>query len=193
MLLIVGLGNPGPQYSATRHNIGRMVVERFASRQKIALSLESQAYQGVGTIGAHQVRLVLPQCWMNQTGVVIDDLLRRLNISLSDFIVVYDDMDLNFGSLRIRTRGGAGGHNGLRSILSYLEADQFSRLKVGIGHPPLGMPTADYVLSPFFASEISTLEEVLSRAVEALEVWILEGPTAAMNRFNAQPKPEKDS
>ena len=193
MLLIIGLGNPGPQYSATRHNIGRMVVERLAARQNIFLSLEPQAYQGVGMIGPHQVRLVLPQSWMNQTGVVVDDLLRQLNISLSDLIVVYDDMDLGFGSLRIRTRGGAGGHNGLRSILSYVETDQFSRLKVGIGHPPLGVPTADYVLSPFFASEVSSLECVLDRAVEALEVWILEGPAVAMNRFNAQPKPEKDT
>ncbi|WP_454064356.1 aminoacyl-tRNA hydrolase [Candidatus Nitrospira salsa] len=193
MLCIIGLGNPGAQYSATRHNVGRMVVERFGEKRHIPFRQGTQALQGVGAIDSHDIKLVLPQTWMNQTGVVIEDLFLRDEVSSRDLVVVYDDLDLSFGTLRIKTRGGAGGHNGIRSILSYSKSDQFSRLKVGIGHPPSDTNVADYVLSPFSSSEVASLEAVLSRAVDALEVLVLNGPEAAMNQFNIQQKPEAEA
>ena len=192
MLFIIGLGNPGDQYSGTRHNIGRMVVERLGIKGDVSFSLVNQAYQGVGLIGARQVQLVLPQSWMNQTGVVVADLVRRFEISLSDLIVVYDDLDLGFGTLRIKTQGGAGGHNGIRSILSNLVSDQFCRLKVGIGHPLPGMDTADYVLSRFSPTEAASLDALLFRAVDALETLVIHGSAAAMNQFNVHQKSEEN-
>ncbi len=193
MLCIVGLGNPGSQYSMTRHNIGRMVVERFGRIQSIIFDQDPQAFLGAGTIGTQKVRLVLPQTWMNQTGVVVNDLLHRFAIPSQDLIIVYDDLDLNFGVSRIKTRGGAGGHNGVRSILACINTDQFCRLKIGIGHPPPGIDMADYVLSPFSPSEYSSLERVLSHSVDALETLVLDGAAVAMNRFNARPRPETEA
>ncbi|WP_447970484.1 aminoacyl-tRNA hydrolase [Nitrospira sp. M1] len=190
MLCIIGLGNPGVQYSATRHNVGRMVVERFGQKQHISFTQGTNAIQGSGVINARQVQLVLPQTWMNRAGVVVEDLLRCGEVSVSDLVVVYDDLDLNFGTLRIKTRGGAGGHNGIRSILASSKSDQFCRLKVGIGHPLPGLDVAEYVLSPFSSSEVISLDAVLSRAVDALEVLISNGPEAAMNQFNVQQTPE---
>ncbi|MGB0909431.1 MAG: aminoacyl-tRNA hydrolase [Nitrospirales bacterium] len=190
MFFIVGLGNPGDQYSATRHNIGRRVVEQFGLKQKTKFSQGTQAYEGIGSIRHKHFRLVLPQTWMNQSGIVIDDLTRRSQMSPNELIVVYDDLDLDFGSLRIKTQGGSGGHNGIRSVLTYLETDQFCRLKVGIGHPPPVIDVADYVLSPFSSSESSLLDGIYSRAVNALESLILDGANVAMNQFNRQVKPE---
>ncbi len=186
--MIVGLGNPGGQYSGTRHNIGEMVVERLGEKLRVSFFHEYQSYQAVGSIGSQSVQLVRPQTWMNQSGTVLDDFVKRLGISPSDLIVVYDDMDLNFGVLRIKTRGGAGGHNGIRSILSHLATDQFCRLKIGIGHPPPGTDTADYVLSPFSTIEASELNNVIGHAVEAIEAIALHGAALAMNQFNTQPK-----
>ncbi|GJL53735.1 MAG: peptidyl-tRNA hydrolase [Nitrospirales bacterium] len=190
MRCIIGLGNPGEHYSATRHNVGRMVVERFGKTQQITFRQGPHALHGSGAINAHRIQLVLPQTWMNQTGVVIDELLRCDEISVRDLIVVYDDLDLHFGTLRIKTRGGAGGHNGIRSILAASQSDQFCRLKIGIGHPGPGFDVAEYVLSPFSSSEVDSLDGVLSRAVDALEVMVLNGPEAAMNQFNVQQMPE---
>jgi len=170
-----------------------MVVERFGEKRHISFSHGTQALEGVGTINSHRVKLILPQTWMNQTGVVIEDLLLCEDVSIRDLVVVYDDLDLSFGTLRIKMRGGAGGHNGIRSILSHSKSDQFSRLKVGIGHPLSDIDVADYVLSPFSSSEVASLDVVLSRAVDALEVLILSGPEAAMNQFNVQQKPEAEA
>ena len=176
------------QYSRTRHNIGQMVVERLGEKLHVSFFHENQSYQAVGSIGHQAVQLVLPQTWMNQSGMALDDFVRRLGVAPSDLIVVYDDMDLRFGVLRIKTRGCARGHPGIRSILSHLATDQFCRLKIGIGHPPLGTDTADYVLSPFSTTEVSELNNIISRAIEAIEAIVFHGPAIAMNEFNSQPK-----
>ncbi len=167
------------------------MVERLGVRANISFSQDSKAFHGVGAVGDQQVQLVLPQTWMNQSGVVVNDIVHRFEVPASNLIIVYDDLDLNFGNLRIKTQGGAGGHNGVRSILSNLTTDQFCRLKIGIGHPPPGIEIADYVLSHFSSDEVSYLEKVLLRAVDALESIVLHGPSVAMNKYNAQFEPEE--
>jgi len=196
--LIVGLGNPGDRYARTRHNVGYRVLERAAARWAIPLKPAQVARQGRGVIGPPDkpiaVTLALPLTWMNQTGPAVKDLLDSLGLSpeqLSDhLIVVHDDLDLPLGRLRIKRRGGPGGHNGLLSIMTSLDRDEFCRLKLGIGRPPQGEDAAEYVLAPFTAEETSQVETMLDQAVLALECLLSDGIAAAMNRFNVKDKQE---
>ena len=185
MRLIVGLGNPGRAYAATRHNVGVVVLERAAARWAIALNDHGPAHWGRGRVEGIEVALARPLAWMNQNGQVVADLLHDLEVALPDLLVIHDDVDLPVGRLRIKREGGAGGHNGIRSIQAALERSDFCRLKVGVGRPTPGLETADYVLSPFGPDERPLIQESVERAVVALEYWIREGVEAAMNRFNA--------
>ncbi|UCE63112.1 MAG: aminoacyl-tRNA hydrolase [Nitrospirota bacterium] len=184
MQLIIGLGNPGEDYAATRHNIGRMVVLQAAVRWRIPLHHSRLAHQGTGHLASHPLLVALPHSWMNQSGVFVRDLLSESAIGVENLVVVHDDLDLDFGTLRIRLKGGAGGHNGIHSLIFSLETEQFCRLKVGIGRPPAGQDPAEYVLSPFSVEESHQMGSLLARAVEALESLIVEGAPKAMNRFN---------
>ena len=181
--MVVGLGNPGENYKRTRHNLGWMVLEHAASRWEILLTPQGQALQGQGVGGGCPVLLVLPLIWMNQTGQVISSLLQAHNLTSSDLILVYDDLDLPLGSLKIKIRGGAGGHNGLRSVLSWLGTEDFCRLKLGIGRPSEHEDPANYVLSSFLPKECEQVDSVLPKAVDALESVIGQGISVAMNRF----------
>ena len=135
--------------------------------------------------------LALPLIWMNQTGEVVHSILHDRNLTSSDLILVYDDLDLPLGALKIKTRGGPGGHNGLRSVLSCLETEDFCRLKVGIGRPPDHKDAADYVLSPFSHDECGQVDAVLPKAVDVLGCMMSKGIPVAMNRFHAPPVPEE--
>jgi len=142
------------------------------------------AHQGTGHLDSHPLLVALPHSWMNQSGVFVRDLLSETELAVENLIVVHDDLDLDFGTIRIRLKGGAGGHNGIHSLIFSLETDGFCRLKVGIGRPPASQDSADYVLSPFSVEESQQMGSLLSRAVEALGSLIVEGAPTAMNRFN---------
>ena len=186
MRLIIGLGNPGEDYAATRHNIGRMVVTQSAHRWNISLHYSRLAHQGTGHLASHPLLLALPHSWMNQSGVYVRDFLSESGVGVENLIVVHDDLDLGFGTVRIRLKGGSGGHNGIHSLIYSLETERFCRVKVGIGRPPVGQDPVQYVLSTFSFEESREMGPVLSRAVDALESLTLEGASTAMNRFNTR-------
>lgn len=188
MRLIVGLGNPGERYALTRHNIGVRVLELAAARWSVSLGPAGRARWGKGRIGSVEVGLSAPLAWMNETGLPVKALLEHLTLSPGDLIVIHDDLDLEVGRLRIKRNGGSGGHNGLLSILTALETDEFCRLKIGIGRPAPGEDPAEYVLSPFLPEQTPRIEETRERAVAALECLVVEGVEAAMNRFNVRDK-----
>jgi len=166
-----------------------MVLEQAADRWGIALAQHGQAVQGRGEVGGQRVLLVLPLTWMNQTGIVVRAVLQELSSAPPDLIVVHDDLDLPLGVIKIKTRGGAGGHNGLRSVLSCLGTEEFSRVKVGIGRPSENEDLAKFVLSPFPPVEWDQVVLTLPKAVDVLECLICEGVAVAMNRFHVRSSP----
>lgn len=185
MILVAGLGNPGPRYAGTRHNIGFLVVERLAARHGIRLKTRShQGLFGVGRIDGREVALLLPQTFMNLSGASVGSAYRSLGLHPGDLIVVHDDIDLPFGTLRIKVGGGHGGHNGLRSLCSVLPDPGFVRLRVGVGRPPEGGDAAAHVLGGFNAAERSKLDDFVEYAAEALLAILDGGPVAAMNAYN---------
>jgi len=185
MKLVAGLGNPGERYAATRHNVGFMVVQRLAAAHGVAL--KKKIYQGLcggGRVAGVEATLLLPQTFMNLSGISVGSACKSLGIGPGDLIVVHDEIDLPFGALRLKVGGGHGGHNGLRSICSVLGSADFMRLRVGVGRPPQGSDVAGYVLNPFSARERSDLDQVLAAATEALQTLLSQGSAAAMNEFN---------
>ena len=186
MRLIVGLGNPGEHYARTRHNIGFRVVERAAARWSVPLKPAGSASRGTGRLGQTEVTLAKTLAWMNESGPAVKILCGELALAPDALIVVHDDLDLPLGRLRIKRHGGAGGHNGIHSIIAALETDAFSRVKLGIGRPVPDVDPAEYVLSPFHPEENAIVDQVLDQTVLALECLIVEGVEAAMNRFNKE-------
>lgn len=187
MWVIVGLGNPGVEYAQTRHNVGFMVVETVARRWGITLHGAGDALRvGTGRVASQPVMLVEPQTFMNDSG----DALSQLPIEPTDALaVVYDDLDLPAGQLRVRPRGGSGGHRGVASILDHRGAE-FARVRVGIGRPEPGLDAAAYVLAPLSAPDLSALLADAERAGDAVECLITDGVDAAMSRFNTRPVPD---
>ncbi|MCE5287090.1 MAG: aminoacyl-tRNA hydrolase [Pelosinus sp.] len=185
MKIIVGLGNPGQEYSATRHNVGFMAIEELAMRWNIetwrsrdeALVAE---YRG----GAEPVLLVKPQTYMNLSGTAVGALARWYKVKAEDIIVLFDDMDLPAGKLRLRMKGGSGGHRGIESLLVHLGQDSFSRIRIGIGRPPAGWEVPNFVLSRFTEEEAPIMVETIRRAAEAAEGIVELGINKAMNHFN---------
>jgi len=187
--LVVGLGNPGPEYADTRHNVGFRVVERLAERHGIGLRRERRfsGCFGDGIANGVAVGLLEPHTWMNLSGKAVVAAVDGLPIGdlASDLVVVYDDLDLPFGRLRVRPGGGAGGHNGLADIQERLGRNDFPRLRFGIGRPPPGEDPVEYVLAPFGAEQRAALDARIALAAEAIEAILGEGVAIAMNRFNA--------
>jgi PTH1 family peptidyl-tRNA hydrolase len=185
-VLVVGLGNPGVEYSAHRHNIGFRVVERLGDAHGLSFSRQKNAKARVarGQIGDRQVILAKPQTYMNMSGTAASRLRRAFEIEPELILVVYDDLDLPLGRLRLRPEGGSGGHKGMRSIIQSLGTQAFPRLRVGIGRPPGYLDPADYVLQAFTQDEECALEGVLEATSAAIECWITDGITVAMDRFN---------
>ena len=193
MKLVVGLGNPGPEYADTRHNVGFRIVERLAERHGIALRRERRFHGlfGDGVVGSVATGLLEPQTFMNLSGRAVVAAVDALPLGdlASDLVVVYDDLDLPFGRLRVRPGGGAGGHNGLGDIQERLGRNDFARLRFGIGRPPPGEDPVEYVLAPFDAAQRAALDACLALAADAVEAMLAEGVATAMNRFNAS-RPE---
>jgi PTH1 family peptidyl-tRNA hydrolase len=182
--LIAGLGNPGREHAGQRHNIGFMVLDRLAASHDIALSrVQERAIVGTGQIAGQQVVLMKPQTYMNRSGAAIGVLARYYKIPTSQVLVVYDELDLPFGTLRLREKGGAGGHNGMRSIIQQL-GEEFPRLRMGIGRPPGQMPAAAYVLQDFGEKERPIAEEMIAAAMTAIETFLRDGINLAMSRHN---------
>jgi PTH1 family peptidyl-tRNA hydrolase len=190
--IIVGLGNPGVHYRRNKHNVGFQVVDRLAEANHIFVCTKRlQTHYGTGQIESQEVVLAKPMTFMNRSGEAVKRLADFFQIELEDLIVIHDDLDLPFGKLRFKRRGGDGGHQGVRSIIESMEGNNFLRLKVGIGRPPKGIDPAEYVLGDFDQGEQPRLNEILTHAAEALKVMLLEGLQAAMNRFQRKSK-EKD-
>lgn len=191
--LIVGLGNPGSEYANHRHNIGFRVVDSLATTHDLRFVRHkgSKAHVAEGRIGERPVCLAKPQTFMNLSGQAVGRLSRSYEIPPAQILVVYDDLDLPLGRLRLRPEGGSGGHKGIRSIIDTMGTQAFPRLRVGIDRPPGRMDPADYVLQPFSAVEESLVTEAIERAVSAIECWLAEGIIPAMDQFN-QPPAEGD-
>lgn len=184
MKLIVGLGNPGAHFKESRHNIGFLVLDQLAKTHHISISTKRfNALYGRGAIQTQRVILFKPMTFMNRSGEAVKKALHFFQLGLENLIVIHDDLDLPFGSLRFKTKGGDGGHLGIRSTVESLGANTFVRLRLGIGRPPEGTEPADYVLGSFDRPEEIPLNTTLDMAAEALQVMLLEGVQKAMNRF----------
>ncbi len=186
MKWIVGLGNPGKQYAATRHNIGFKALDRFAEKLNIAID-QKQCHALIGTGHALNQKIILikPMTYMNLSGEAVRAYMDFYKVSLEDMIVLYDDLDTDFGAIRLRYKGSAGGHNGIKSIIQHTGTQSFNRVRLGISRPPQGGDEiTDYVLSTFNKSEIHTLDQVLEQTSDAL-IYALEHPfEKVMAKFN---------
>lgn len=185
MKLLVGLGNPGEKYQMTRHNVGFMLAEEMAGR--FGISLKKKGYQGlygVGRVASQETTLLLPQTFMNLSGVSVKAAYQSLGVSPGDLIVAHDDLDMPFGALRIRPEGGHGGHNGIRSICSVIGTGEFVRIKIGIGRPEQGDVTG-HVLGRFSTDERAVLPTLLERIGDATEEIVRNGVKSAMNLYNS--------
>lgn len=185
MKLIAGLGNPTPQYEGTRHNVGFEVLDRMAEQYRIPLdTAKHKGFYGKGRVEGQQVILLKPMTYMNLSGESVAEAARYFKIAPEDVIVVYDDINLDVGRLRIRPKGSAGGHNGMKNIIAHLGTDVFPRIRVGVGMKPPRMDLAAYVLSRFSAEEQAAMEAAYDRACQAA-VLLLQGQMGqAMNTYN---------
>lgn len=197
MKVIVGLGNPGPQYAETRHNIGFLLVDILAEAYNLQFRAKFQGLWAAGNVQGEQALFLKPTTFMNLSGRSVRALTDFYKIRGDDLLVVHDDIDLPLGKIRFRARGSAGGHNGIKSILAELGTDKFWRLKLGVGHPAQsadvevggspykpGTTVIEHVLSPFAPDEIRPLEEMLERAEKAVDLWIKGETERAMNLYN---------
>jgi PTH1 family peptidyl-tRNA hydrolase len=185
MFLVAGLGNPGEEYASTPHNMGFLVVDRLAARHGIRLTRkECQALVGQGSIGGETVLLAKPQTFMNLSGVAVKPLLEKNEIPVSDLILVYDELDLPWGTLRVKPRGSAAGHNGIKDVIAKLGTQEFPRIRLGV-HPNHLLPSGkDYLLSRFTRQQNEGLDEFVDLAADATESIIAEGVEKSMTKFN---------
>ncbi len=188
MRLIVGLGNPGERYGNTPHNVGFWVCDRLCERT--GLEDETKKFQGLfrrGRIGGMDVGVLKPQTYMNLSGESVAEALRYLPVELPDLLVIYDEMDLPTGRLRLRAGGGHGGHNGMRSMIERLGSNSFARIRVGVGRPPGKKSATAHLLSKMSRQQREDLENAVETAADAALIFLEQGIQAAMNRFNAVP------
>jgi peptidyl-tRNA hydrolase, PTH1 family len=194
MRLIVGLGNPGIEYAWTPHNLGFLVVDKLAEQAGIRVTRpESKSYVGMGNIAGHEVVLAKPQTMMNLSGLAVRELLTRSECGPSDVIVICDDIALPWGMLRVRERGTAGGHNGLKSVISALGTKEFPRVRLGVQPEEFRGELKEYVLRQIRRDEEDLAAEEIEQGAEAVKVIVAEGIASAMNRFNRRvPPPGED-
>lgn len=190
MYLIAGLGNPGKQYERTRHNMGFDTIDELVDRHRIPGSgIQHKAMYGKGMIAGEKVILAKPLTYMNLSGDSIREFINYYKMDPeTELIVIYDDIDLEPGQIRIRKKGSAGGHNGMKSIISQIGTQNFYRIKVGVGAKPAGWDLADYVLGRFSTKEREEVDKAIEEAADAVEVILGEGIDAAMNKYNAKKK-----
>lgn len=185
MYLIIGLGNPGEEYENTRHNLGFKVIEELARRWEIsALKSKHHAFIGEANVGGHKVILVQPQTFMNNSGAAARGLLEWYKINPDHLTVIYDDVDLEVGQIRVREKGAAGGHHGMESVIASLGTSSFARVRIGIGRESLTADVTDYVLQKVPPSQREALDAAIITAADAAEEIIGSGLAAAMNKFN---------
>ncbi len=185
MFIIVGLGNPGDKYSTTKHNIGFITAEYLAKQNDIMINKKKcKALYGEGTIAGEKVVIAKPQTYMNLSGESVIELLNWYKAPISNLIVIYDDIDIDVGKIRIRPKGSSGTHNGMKSIIYLSKSDDFPRVRVGIGKPPEKMDLANYVLSKFSEQEKPLTRESIEKASMAIEEIIRNGINASMNKYN---------
>lgn len=183
--LVVGLGNPGPRYVHNRHNVGFQIVDLLAEQHDLTFtSTKHRALVAGGRIYDLRVMLAKPTTYMNASGEAVAALVRYYDVLLDRLLVVYDDLDLPLGKLRVRPHGGAGGHRGMRSIIQRLGTEEFARLRVGIDRPPGRMDPTDYVLQDFRTEEEETMAITRREAADAVEAWLRYDVETAMNRYN---------
>ena len=193
MKLIVGLGNPGIEYQFTPHNLGFLTIDRIANELGIEVrNRQCRALTARATIAGEPAVLAKPETYMNLSGLSVVELVAEHQVDVGrDLIVVYDELDLPLGTIRIRQRGSSAGHNGMESILGALGTDEFLRIRLGIAPSHKVADGVKYVLTPFRKAQEKVVDEVLDTAVLAVEVILKEGPAAAMNRFNRKSEPEE--
>jgi peptidyl-tRNA hydrolase, PTH1 family len=187
MYLIIGLGNPGNRYQHTRHNIGFMVLEKIAARWEVDLKQTSfDALWNRGKIGSINVLLGMPQTYMNLSGNAARKLLAYFKVDINNLIVIHDDLDLPFGTIRLKTGGGDAGHKGLKSIMTCLGSADFMRIRMGIGKPSGRQPVEDYVLQRFGQEEAAALEQIIQSASEAVAEIVTSGMQQAMAKYHTK-------
>ncbi|MCR5776696.1 MAG: aminoacyl-tRNA hydrolase [Lachnospiraceae bacterium] len=188
MFVIAGLGNPGPKYSGTRHNVGFDTIDILADKYGIAIDFEKhKAMCGKGVIEGNKVLLVKPLTFMNLSGEALQQIAAYYKIDPEEeLIVISDDIDLDPGRIRIRPKGSAGGHNGLKNIIALLGTDKFARVKIGVGSKPKGWDLADWVLGHFDSEDAAAVKESKQRAAEAVVTMMNEGVDSAMNMYNSR-------
>ncbi len=184
MKVVLGLGNPGREFASSRHNVGHWCIDLLARRQGLKLERRRLVAWARDTIGEMPVVLAKSRTFMNVTGQAAKYLVERLRVRPHDLIIIYDDMDLPVGALRLRPRGSSGGHKGLDSIIAYLGTQEFPRLRVGIGRPAGTAGPVGHVLGRFTRAEQEFIQDAVERAAQAVEVALVEGLEAAMNQFN---------
>ena len=191
MKLIVGLGNPGIEYQFTPHNLGFLAIDRIANNLGVEIrNRQCRALTARAVIAGQPVILAKPETFMNLSGLSVRELVAEYQVEVkSDLIVIYDELDLPLGAIRIRTRGSSAGHNGMESILGALGTDEFLRVRLGIAPDRKITDGVKFVLTPFRKAQLKVVDEVLDIAAEAVEVILKEGPAAAMNRFNRKNEP----
>lgn len=195
MWMIVGLGNPGEAYSKTRHNIGFLCVSHFGRRHGLPIQKEqAHALVGEGSVYGRKVVLVKPMTYMNRSGLAVAELCRRYQVDPSEqLLVVYDDMDLPFGKLRLRFQGSAGTHNGMKSLVAQLATQRFPRLRVGVGGKPVEQDACSYILGTFRPEEQAVLPALCSLVSDAIDTIVRDGIEVAMNRYNGLSIPPRSS
>ena len=188
MKLIVGLGNPTPKYEQTRHNVGFDVIDLFCHEIGVKPNFREEYHSLIlnGQLESQEIILAKPQTFMNSSGTAVSAIVSNYNIQLEDMIVIYDDLNLELGLIRIRRSGSAGGHKGVKSIIESLGSEAFPRIRIGIGQPPQGTEAIDFVLSKFSPEEREVIDEAEKLAIEAIKVIIFEGIENAMNKFNSR-------
>lgn len=185
MYMIVGLGNPEPEYSNTRHNMGFDVINKLANKDDISLNkTKYNAIYGTGIIEDEKVILIKPQTFMNKSGESVSEFVRFYKEPIEKVIVVYDDMDTDIGKIRVRAKGGPGSHNGMKSMVSMLNSEDFPRIRVGIGKHQNEFDRIDYVIGRIPTEEFIILQEGIDLAMQAVEYWIKNGIDNTMNKFN---------
>lgn len=183
--LIIGLGNPGPEYEDTRHNIGFWVIDVLAERLRLNFKKKGQSEITWGKWKGHPVGLSKPVTFMNRSGLAVEELMRKNTLSPEDILVIVDDINLELGRVRIRERGGPGGHNGLEDIIDWIDSNQFPRIRMGIGSDFERGRQADYVLSSFNEDEMPVVQEMVAKARDAALTFLSDGIVVTMNRFSS--------
>ncbi len=185
MYAVIGLGNPGVKYRGTRHNVGFDVIDCLAYRNNLKIrKIKHKSVYGETVLGNNKVIFVKPQTYMNNSGLCVVDIYRYFKLPIENIIVIYDDIDISLGSLRIRKKGSAGSHNGMKSIIYHLQSDEFPRVRIGIGKPQENQNLVNYVINGFCKEDRMIVDETIEKASKAIEEIILNGIDNAMNLYN---------